>query len=346
MKKEEVKTNSRKDYITLLSVISAFAVLVLHSNTCYWTYSKDRFWFTANIIVAVFYFAVPVFYMITGANLLDYQDKYSTKEYFKRRAKKALIPYLVWSIIMLFYLIATKHYKFSDISFVFMWNGLMNGKILSYYWFFAPLFCIYLCIPLFASVEKSKRKKVYSYLVIAAFVLNIFIPFASKLFNLYLSTSVNILVCANNMIYPLIGYLLDKYDLQKRDRIIIYILGIIGLLAHIIGTYVLSAKAGILIDTFKGYCNLPCLLSSVSVFLFIKELCKRVNLPKIFNKLSKYTFEFYLMHYVVIDLFRLIFKPDIRRIWFRTTMPFIVIPVVILITWLLRKIPIVKKIVP
>ena len=49
---------SRKNYITLLSVVSAFAVVLLHSNGCFWSFSRERYWITANIIDAVFYFAI------------------------------------------------------------------------------------------------------------------------------------------------------------------------------------------------------------------------------------------------------------------------------------------------
>lgn len=59
-------------YITVLNVLSALAVVGMHTNGCFWQFSRERWWFTANIIESVFYFAVPVFFMITGATLLDY----------------------------------------------------------------------------------------------------------------------------------------------------------------------------------------------------------------------------------------------------------------------------------
>lgn len=347
MKKEEVKVNDRKNYITLLSVISAFAVLMLHCNTVNWEYSRERFWLTSNIVFCVFYYAVPIFFMITGANLLDYQDKYSTKVYFLKRIKKVLIPYLFWSLIVIFYfLFSKKNITFSDLSFTYIFNGLSMGSIMPFYWFFAPLFCVYLCIPLFASVEKSKRKKLFTFLLILGFILNAFIPFISKLFELNLANNIFVIVTYNYLLYALAGYMLDKYDLQKRDRILIYILGLIGLLSMFIGTQVLSDREGKIIEIFKGYTNVPCIMYSVSIFVFVKELCKKINIPKLINILSKYTFEFYLMHYFVIDIIRRIFNPNIKSIWYRLPMPFIIMVIVILITWLLRKIPIVKKIVP
>ena len=39
------------DYITFVIVVSAFAVLTLHTNNCFWFYTgKEDFWFSANII--------------------------------------------------------------------------------------------------------------------------------------------------------------------------------------------------------------------------------------------------------------------------------------------------------
>ncbi len=96
---------NKKEYITFLSVISAIAVVFLHTNGCFWAFSKERYWLTANIIESIFYFAVPVFFMITGANLINYQEKYSTKEYFIKRLKKVIIPFVflvfIWNNLSL-----------------------------------------------------------------------------------------------------------------------------------------------------------------------------------------------------------------------------------------------------
>ena len=57
-----------KDFtLTFIQVISALAVVTLHTNGCFWQFSAtERYWFTANIIECLCYFAVPVFFMITG----------------------------------------------------------------------------------------------------------------------------------------------------------------------------------------------------------------------------------------------------------------------------------------
>lgn len=102
------KLYKKKDYLTLLSVISAISVVILHTNGCFWIFNKERYWTTANIIECIFYFAVPVFFMISGATLLEYNEKYSTKTYIKKRIRKTVIPFLIWSIFGLLFCILYK----------------------------------------------------------------------------------------------------------------------------------------------------------------------------------------------------------------------------------------------
>ena len=101
-----------------------------------------------------------------------------------------------------------------------------------------------------------------------------------------------------------------------------------------------------IIDTYKGYYNVPCILYSVGIFVFIKELCNIIKLPKIVDCLSKYTFVIYLMQFFVIDILVRLFNINTLSIIYRLGMPIVVIFLIILITYILRKIPVIKNIVP
>ena len=137
-------SRNKIEYISLLSVISAIAVIFLHTNGCFWNFSRERYWITANIIECIFYFDVPIFFMITGVTLLDYSDKYDTKEYFKKRIKKTLIPFLVWSFIGLFYFILKKQIAVSDLSIKYVLSSIISTKIVNVYWFVNYIFVRYL----------------------------------------------------------------------------------------------------------------------------------------------------------------------------------------------------------
>ena len=82
------ETNSPKRlyYIDILNILSCFAVVVLHCSGGVFYYQKTRLWFIYMFLQTVAHFAVPVFFMLTGANLLDYRKKYDTKTFFIKRA--------------------------------------------------------------------------------------------------------------------------------------------------------------------------------------------------------------------------------------------------------------------
>lgn len=339
------------DYITLLSVISAIAVVFLHAQFAFFAFSTDRYWFTATIIRGIFYFAVPVFFMITGATLIDYKDRYSTKDFFYKRIKKVVIPFLIWSIIALLYrLFYTKSINFSSLNFQSIFNGIMESKYQNVYWYFPVCISVYLCIPLFASIQKDKRKNIFTYLVIAAFVLNILLPFINNILKLKLTLPIKISVASDYLLFVLAGYLLSHYELNKKKRIGIYLLGLVGLLMETFGTYFLSIHQNTIVYTFSGYCNVPCVLYSISIFVFIRYFGAKVMNCSVINKLikclGKYTFAIYLIHMFVRESLVKQFNLNTITIIYRLFSPFLVIGICIIITIILRKIKYIKEIVP
>ena len=276
------KETSDLFYITVLNVIAAISVVGLHTNGCFWEFSKERWWFTANIIESVLFFAVPVFFMITGATLLDYTKRCDTKTFFIRRLKKTVIPFVFWSLVALLFRI----YFFKDVS----WNvinvgyivdGVLNTKFNSLYWFFPPLFGLYLSVPLFACLEESKKIVVLKYLAGSCFLLNCLIPFLLTVFKIKIHFPISIAVGSGYLLYLLLGYLFNRLDFSKKEKGIIYLLAFLGLLLHICGTYFLSMETGKIIGTYKGYNNVPCILYSMGIFLFVKENVHRLNTESI-----------------------------------------------------------------
>lgn len=335
--------------LTFIQVVCAFSVIILHTNGCFWTFSAtDRYWVTANIIESVFYFAVPIFFMITGITLIDYQDRYSTKEYFKKRIKKTVFPYIIWSFIGIIYFYL--HGRIEAVTLKYVINGLLNGNIIGIYWFFPALFCIYLSIPLFASVNKENRKLIFKYLLLVAFLVNIMIPFIKNVTGIDINWPYSAGVVAGYLVWIVAGVLLYLYPPDKTGKCIIICLGVSGLLMHIVGTYVLSISMGSIVQTYKGYNNLPCFFYSLGVFIVLIKIGRKamkINvLKKLINFLGKYTFVFYLMHWYIMDILRDTLNIDVRSIIWRLGAPFVIGIIIIMITYILRFIPVVSKIVP
>lgn len=340
-------------YITLLHVVSAFSVVTLHTNGCFWTFSTKRYWFTANIIECVFYFAVPIFFMITGATLVNYNERYSTKEYFIKRIKKALIPFLAWSLLGLIYKIIFREIDIGEVNFSYVINGILGTSIIGIYGFMISLFCVYLCIPLLSAVPREKRKSVYTYLAIAGFVINNLVPFIIKVFGINLTWPFSMSIASGYLLYVVVGNLLMEYDLSQIGRRLIYAGALGGLMLHIIGTYRLSTAAENIVRTYKGYNNVPCILYSIGIFVFFKEFGNRIMnsfVGKLVDFLADYTLGIYMIHWYIMAAvrygFKVIFSLSSLSIIYRLGAPFIIICFAVGVIYLMRKIPLIKNIVP
>lgn len=68
--------------IDVMNIAACVAVVALHVNGGIWGFARNLNWAMMLITECVCYWAVPVFFMITGATLLDYRLRYSTKVFF------------------------------------------------------------------------------------------------------------------------------------------------------------------------------------------------------------------------------------------------------------------------
>ena len=346
------KKRARDFSLSFMQVISALAVITMHTNGCFWLFSAtERYWVTANIIECVFYFAVPVFFMITGITLLDYQDRYSTKEYFKKRAEKTVLPYIAWSLIGVVFLLATNRIPPETVTVKWVINGLLSTEgIIRVYWFFLPLFCVYLSIPLFAAVDKEKKMGIARYLLIAGFAVNILIPFLNTVFNLGIEWPYRIAVISDYIFWVWAGYYIYNDPPAGKQKTVIYILAAAGLLMHISGTYRLSVAAGSIQPAYKGYFNVPSVLYSIGVFVLLRDMAHRIEkigwLKKAIETMAGYTFSVYLIHWFLLQIVEDLFAINILSIYYRLLMPFAAYAATMALVWCLRKIPVIKKIVP
>ena len=123
-----------------------------------------------------------------------------------------------------------------------------------------------------------------------------------------------------------------------------------GFLMHFLGTYYLSTSAGEVIKTYKGFTNIPSVLYSLGIFVFIKydiiKLMKFNIIKKIVGFLDFYTFGIYLIHWYLLQFLIRTFNINNTSIIYRLFAPLIVLVLSVIIIYLIRKIPIIKKIVP
>ncbi len=121
-------------YIDILNITACFAVILLHSTGAVFSFSETPTWFLSMFLQAVGHFSIPVFFMLTGATLLNYRERYSTKDFFRKRFLRIFVPFVLWSTIMLLWKYGIGTFTIS--SFQQVAGAYLNNGIENIYWFF------------------------------------------------------------------------------------------------------------------------------------------------------------------------------------------------------------------
>lgn len=332
-------------WISAANVFACLGVIILHANGVFWSFPRGRLWYTANFLETFFYWPVPIFFMLSGATLIDYRERYSTTKYFSKRIQRTLIPFLVWSIFSLIYRRLISGWQLGSPREII--SGICNTRYNVTYWFFIPLFAVYLGIPLLSAIPKKDRINLFGYLSAATFLFTSVLPTAFALLNLQYNTAIQVPVTAGYVLYVLLGYLIKNVDLDKPIRFTLYGLAILGWFVQFQGTNLLSLSAGQLVRTFKGYLNFPAVMQAVGIMVFFKYFPWEKVLhnfgQKLIINISRYTFGIYLIHYYLVEQVPLWFSINTDQLWWRTIGALIVFIIATAICWVLSKIPVLKK---
>lgn len=296
-----------KNYISILNVLACIGVVILHTFET--GYTSDANFVFEVLIRAIAYCAVPVFFMITGATLIDYRERYDTKTFFKKRLLKVIIPLIIWSIIYFIINFFKGKFSINDLSFKFAFEYFFLVKTNPIFWFFVVIIGIYLAIPVISLIPQESRRKAFLYIIIITFVFNQFLP--DLLYHLNLNYNYDLkfpLTYSGWISFIFIGYYIDKYEIVKKHRVIIYVLGIIGFLTMVVPTIFISYHKNESCSWFDEYYDAPCVLYSASVFLFFKSKINNnqivTKIMPFFNFVAPTTLGIYVLHIAIRDFLR------------------------------------------
>lgn len=247
--------------------------------------------------------------MITGATLIDYRERYDTKTFFKKRLLKVIIPLIIWSIIYFIINFFKGKFSINDLSFKFVFEYFFLVKTNPIFWFFVVINGIYLAIPVISLIPQESRRKAFLYIIIITFVFNQFLP--NLLYHLNLNYNYDLkfpLTYSGWISFIFIGYYIDKYEIVKKHRVIIYVLGIIGFLTMVVPTIFISYHKNESCSWFDEYYDAPCVLYSASVFLFFKSKINNnqivTKIMPFFNFVAPTTLGIYVLHIAIRDFLR------------------------------------------
>lgn len=285
--------------ISILRILATLSVIVIHiSGPEVVKFGKiSSFdWNVANFYDSISRYAVPVFFMISGALLLG--REFEIKDFLKNRLGKIIPPFLFWS---LFYSL-TNRYVFTHETF----NMSKVVKDVFYgseyhLWFVYTLIGVYLIAPIFQKwIHFSKQNDIKYFLIIWILTLFLTIPGVAIYF-----PKINFAYFSGFLGYFILGFYLKKY--VKWPNWISYLLILFGVAITFFGTYYFSTKNNKLYDYFYEYLSLNALLVSIGVFmLFIKIENITTKMKPVISKLNECSFGIYLIHPFVINIFALL----------------------------------------
>ena len=338
-------------YFDLLNICACICVVALHCNGIVHSYSEARCWKTSLIVETVAYWAVPVFFMLTGATLMDYRKKYSTKEYFIKRFTKTLIPFIAWSLVFLFLKVHSGDIVLEQLNIGKVLQMILNCEILSIYWFFPALFTVYFAIPVISAIPEEKKNTIFNYMIGYAICFISVIPVLCSLMGYSFNGEFSPAICGGYLLFVIIGYQLTKTELSKKMRIIIYLCGVGGWLIRFLTTLLISQKIGDIYRGFWGYKSFPSVMLAVAVFVWFQyrdwnRLIRSVKVTKGIQIISSASFGVYLLHWLFV--WKL---PDYLNIstssWIWRTVGILIVYLLSLVCVLImKKIFLIKRLVP
>ena len=348
----------RQYHLDYLRVFASVAIILLHVATQNMNYVElaGTEWNIYNICNGVSRWGVPVFVMMSGALFIP--REIPTKTLYKKYISRMAIAYVVWSA---FYAIVdpigipifTEGYK---ISITEIMGNFISGAV--HLWFLPMIIGLYMCIPLIKQLTKNDSLIKYFLLLSFVFcfiktqtelvVTNLLSGSVQTIFEnvntLFKNFNINLVLGFTS--YFILGFYLNKTEINKKKRILIYILGVIGLVSTILLNLAASKNAGKSLETFYSAYSINVILMAIAVFVWFKYNAKgNDKLNKIIVKLSKYSFGAFLVHIFILQVLNAFgiqstnFHPvlSVPAITIFTTV------VSYLISLVLNKIPIIKK---
>ena len=150
--------------------------------------------------------------------------------------------------------------------------------------------------------------------------------------------------------FAIMGYLFSTQEFTRKQRVVLYLLGVFGVVIRYGGTVWLSVQKGSLDRVFFNYHGYYSVFLAVAVFVWfrhsrwIQRLGDHPRLVGLIRTVSGCSFGIYLMHMPIKKLLALFIEP-VGWEW-RLLVPFLIYGVALGVTYVLKKLPVIRYIVP
>lgn len=362
IRNEEGSETRTRGHLLYLDVVRAYAiilVLVGHVSGGFanlYHIIEPNQWWVLNGMTAMMKGGVALFVMTSGMLLLGSKRQQTLGEFFSKRVRKVIVPFIAWAMIHFAWRIFLSG---ETVTFQQALYELIEGPVYPHLWFIYMILGMYLITPILKIYVQNADRQNLTYFLGLWFILNGILPLTDQ----FLGFNVGIwhFMAINYVGYFVMGYYLRDITLNNYQLNIAMITVAICILFNQTVTYFLTVNAeGRYVNYFFDYSAFSVMLLTISLFLTLKSLpYDRIfkSLPFLKNPitiLGEYSFGVFLVHFILLNSIRSGHFFDGFRLSALSFHPFIAVPLLSLLTIIgsvgivgvMRRIPIVREVVP
>ena len=332
-----MSTKPKTAYFEWLRLFAAAAVVLMHTAAKRWLSISHTIpeWEVLTLWDSLVRWPVPIFIMITGALFLPRRTELKTA--LGRYIPRMAVCFLVWSGVYALYA--------GELTL----NTLVSGY---YHLWYLPFLCgVYLTLPFLQRIAGDDR--LADQLLLVSLTVGTLFPWLVKLGELLLPEHSGLLTTLAGLVnytfffdhisLLLLGHRLHRTELSRKQRRVIYLLGLLGISVTGIATIWATSLTDFQNSLFFDIAAPNNLCAAAALFVFAKQHLR--SLPKWVAVPAKHSFGIYLVHALVIDLLAdrgyhvLTWNP----VWSVPVLSAAVFAISLTLAALLRRIPVIGK---
>ena len=261
----------RKRYIDYLRVISMLSVVMIHICTTAMTDFNDGIGTYKGVLFVsvtnLLHFAVPIFFMISGALLLNPKKEITLERLLKRYILKYAGVILTFCWLFSFIeIIFDKH----DFQLVYIGQSFLNmlqGRTWAHMWYMYALLGVMFVLPLLRWTARMATRTEITYLIILLGVFLSILPLAEALTGFEMGTQFPII--SVYLFHMLLGYWIDTGSIHWSNKACGAVVAGCVILLFIDSYYTVMRESWV--GFAGGYSSPIMIMYSIALFMIIKN---------------------------------------------------------------------------
>ena len=349
MEKLQINRNYSLD---VARIVAALAVVLTHCCGSFVTnYQPLTYEFMiANFFDSISRFGVPIFLMISGSLFLDERKEVTLKSVFAKNIKTLAVITVVWSIMFsLTYTVILPLIRKEPINVSYIAPRIVNGHF--HMWYLYLIMELYIVVPFLKKIVSKENKNMVVFFIVFSFLMHFLLPQISmifvKFFNIeYISMFIDnfdLGFFGTYTTYLLVGWYIVHIGItHKYIKKLVHFMGFLSVAFVILYVHFTG-------DYENGYNNIgaPVFIFSISVFLVLNSIKLSPNSKNTrwLVGLSKLTFGVYLIHPLLLTIYKDIIAYKENLIAYIIVEFAVVVCASFLLSYLISKIPVMNKLI-